>query len=300
MRAFVAISLVLAAGWADSPAWGQPRGVFGGARADRGADVAAAGVVPPQRAPGDVFTDCGDCPEMVVVPAGTFMMGSPADEAERLDNEGPQHGVTIARPFAMGMYEVTFDQWNACVADGACEHQPDDEGWGRGRHPVIYVNLQDAGQYTGWLSQKTGETYRLPSEAEWEYAARAGTTTPFHTGSTISPAQANFNGSYTYGDGAKGADRQQTMPIGSFPANGFGLHDMHGNAWEWVQDCSNVTYDGAPADGTAWRTATCDMSIIRSGSSHYGPGLVRSASRIGVSPFLRVIYYGFRVAKTLP
>ncbi len=262
--------------------------------------VTTIGLFPDQGNAGDMFQDCTDCPEMLVVPAGTFMMGSPADEAERLDNEGPQHRVTIARPFAIGRYEVTFDQWDECVADGGCDHRPDDEGWGRGQRPVIYVNLHDVRQYTDWLSQKTGETYRLPSEAEWEYAARAGTTTPFHFGSTISPAQANYNGNFTYGGGPEGADRQQTLPAGSFPANGFGLHDVHGNAWEWVQDCSFVGYDGAPTDGTAWRTANCEMHVIRSGSSHYGPGLVRSASRIGVSALHRVIYYGFRVAKTLP
>ena len=283
MRVLAAIFLALAVGRAEPPP-----------------QVAAAHVSPPQREPSDVFGECDGCPEMVVVPAGAFMMGSPADEAERLDNEGPQHSVTFAQPFAIGKYEVTFDQWDACVADGGCDFRPDDEGWGRGRRPVMYVNWQDVHQFTGWLSQKTGATYRLPSEAEWEYAARAGTITPFHTGNTISTDQANYNGSYIYGGGVIGEDRQQTLPAGSFPANGFGLHDVHGNVWEWVQDCNSVSYDGAPTDGTAWRTDSCDMGVIRSGSSHYGPGLLRSANRIGVGPDLHVIYYGFRVARTLP
>lgn len=290
-------------GGIDSHSVGWPRPSderLSGGQAGRGADVAQFGVAPVDRKPGDVFSNCDGCPEMVVVPPGAFMMGSPADEAERMANEGPQHRVTIAGQFAIGKYEVTFEQWDTCVADGGCDHRPDDEGWGRGRRPVIYVNMPDVRQYTDWLSQRTGETYRLPSEAEWEYATRAGTTTPFHFGSTISPVQANFNGSYVYGGGAIGVDRQQSVPVGSFPANGFGLHDMHGNVWEWVEDCSSPTYDGAPVDGTAWLTAGCEMHVIRSGSSHYGPGLLRSANRIGVSPDHRVLYYGFRVAMTLP
>ena len=143
---------------------------------------------------------------MVVVPAGEFMMGSPAGEEGRSDDEGPQRKVTIAKPFAVGKFEVTFAEWDACVAAGGCKHKPDDQGWGRGKRPVINVSWDDiTKEYLPWLSRKTGKTYRLLTEAEWEYAARAGTTTPFSTGQTITPEQANFNGNYTYGGSAKGA-----------------------------------------------------------------------------------------------
>jgi formylglycine-generating enzyme required for sulfatase activity len=143
--------------------------------------------------PGETFRDCPDCPEMVVVPAGSFMMGSPASEANRQGDEGPQRTVKIGKPFAVGKFEVTFDEWDACVADGGCTQKPGDEGWGRGRRPVIYVSWYDAQEYTGWLSRKTGKSYRLLTEAEWEYAARAGTSTPFSTGATITPDQATLS-----------------------------------------------------------------------------------------------------------
>jgi formylglycine-generating enzyme required for sulfatase activity len=182
---------------------------------------------------GKTFRDCDVCPEMVVVPAGKFKMGSPAGEEGRSDDEGPRHPVEIAKAFAVGRYEVTFAEWDACVAGGGCNgHQPADEGWGRGRRPVINVSWNDAKSYVTWLSKKTGKPYRLLSEAEWEYAARAGTTSPFHFGATITPDQANYDGTYTYGAGPKGVYRRKTVPVGSFPANDFGLSDMHGNVWE--------------------------------------------------------------------
>ena len=169
--------------------------------------------------------------EMVVVPAGSFMMGSEPQEA---DYEGPVHRVTIRQPFAVGKYEVTFAEWDACVDAGGCGgYRPNDRGWGRGRRPVIAVNWQDAQRFVEWLSKETGGEYRLLSEAEWEYVARAGTTTPFHTGGTISTAQANYDGNYTYGGGRTGTYRERTVPVGSFPPNRFGLHDVHGNVWEW-------------------------------------------------------------------
>jgi hypothetical protein len=173
---------------------------------------------------------------MVVVPAGSFTMGSPPSEEGRSDSEGPQHRVTIARPFAVGKFEVTFAEWDACVAAGGCSHRPGDQGWGRGNRPVIDVSWNDiTQQYLPWLSRKTGKTYRLLSEAEWEYAARAGTTTAFSTGRTITPEQANFDGNYTYGGSAKGVYRSKTVEVGSFPPNAFGLFDMHGNLWEWCR-----------------------------------------------------------------
>ena len=173
--------------------------------------------------PGRVFRDCDACPEMVVVPAGSFMMGSPSSEEGRDDDEGPVHRVTIPAAFAVGKYEVTFSEWEACVAGGGCDgHRPGDLGWGRGQRPVIHVSWKDARSYVGWLSRKTGKQYRLLSEAEWEYSARAGTTGPFHFGSTISTDQANYNGNYgTYGSGRRGSIGEKTVPVGSFPANGF-------------------------------------------------------------------------------
>ena len=186
---------------------------------------------------GAVFRDCPACPEMVVIPAGTFQMGSPASEAGRDDDEGPRREVTL-RSFAMGVTEVTFDEWDACVRGGGCSgYRPDDQGWGRGSRPVINVSWGDVQAYVRWLSESTEAAYRLPSESEWEYAARAGTTTPFHTGSTISTDQANYNGNYTYGSGSRGRYRGRTTSVGTFAPNAFGLYDVHGNVREWVEDC---------------------------------------------------------------
>ena len=231
--------------------------------------------------PGRVFRDCLECPEMVVVPAGSFTMGSPSWEVGRDDDEGPQHRVTIPSPFAVGKYEVTFAEWDACVAGGGCNgYRPDDRGWGRGQRPVINVSWDDAKAYVAWLSRKTDQRYRLLSEAEWEYAARAGTTEPFHFGSTISTDQANYNGNYTYGAGRKGVYRQKTMPAGSFPANGFGLHDVHGNVLEWVEDCWYPSYAGAPTNGSAWVSGgECGKRVFRSSSWTSIPRILRSANR---------------------
>ncbi|MDP6709224.1 MAG: SUMF1/EgtB/PvdO family nonheme iron enzyme, partial [Alphaproteobacteria bacterium] len=183
----------------------------------------AVGTYRTGRRPGEVFKDCHDCPEMVVIPAGSFQMGSPPSEEGRSKDEGPQHHVTIAKPFAVGKFEVTFAEWDACVLDAGCGgYRPKDRGWGRGRRPAIYVSWKDARAYVDWLSRETGKTYRLLSEAEWEYMARAGTTTPFHFGSTISTAQANYDGNYVYGSGRKGEYRRKTIPVGSFSANRFG------------------------------------------------------------------------------
>ena len=235
---------------------------------------------------------------MVVIPAGAFTMGSPAGEEGRADDEGPQHRVTFAKPLALGKHELTFADWDACVAAGGCAHRSGDEGWGRGRQPVIDVSWDDAKQYVAWLSRKTEKIYRLPSEAEWEYAARAKTTTPFSTGPTISTDQANYNGNYVYGSGQKGVYRQRTVPIGSFKANPFGLQDMHGNVTEWMEDCWNANYNGAPSDGKAWLTGECTRRVLR-GSSWYGsPREVRSASRFGLTTTLRMDSLGFRVART--
>ena len=250
--------------------------------------------------PGRRFRDCPDCPEMVVVPAGSFMMGSPSGEEERDDDEGPQHRVTIAEPFAVGIFEVTFREWAACVSGGGCNgHLPDDEGWGRGDRPVINVNWDDAQSYVDWLSRETGERYRLLSESEWEYVARAGTTGPFHTGATISTAQANYDGNYTYGSGRRGEYRKRTVSVGSFSPNGFGLHDVHGNVWEWAQDCWNDSYRGAPDDGRSWERGDCSRRVARGGSWGSEPRFLRSAYRDWNSSGFRISGLGFRIARTL-
>ena len=246
---------------------------------------------------GQRFRDCAECPEMVVVPAGSFLMGSPDAEEGRDEDEGPLHRVTFAAPFAVGIYEVTFDEWDACVADGGCGgHRPYDEGWGRGRRPVMNVNWEDAQLYVDWLSDRSGWRYRLLSEAEWEYAARAGTTGPFHTGSTISTDQANYDGDLIYGNGVWGEYRKRTMPVGSFPANGFGLHDMHGNVWEWVQDCWAADYQGVPNDGAASGSGDCTMRVVRGGSWVSSPVSLRSANRMGYDDW--GAFTGFRVVRT--
>src|SRR5690606_6844384 len=148
---------------------------------------------------------------------------------QRSNDEGPQRRVTIAHPFAVGKFEVTFSEWDACVADGGCRYSPSDAGWGRGRSPVINVSWSDANEYTSWLSRKTGKLFRLMTEAEWEYSSRAGTTTQFSTGSTITAHQANFDGRSIYGTGLPSEYRRRTVEVGSFLPNAYGLHDMHGN-----------------------------------------------------------------------
>ena len=186
--------------------------------------------------PKDVFKECDACPQMVVVPPGRFMMGSPETEESHLDPEEPQHLVTFAQPFAVGAFAVTFDEWDACVADGGCDgYRPSDQGWGRGRRPVINVSWHDAKAYVEWLSRKTGRTYRLLSEAEREYAARAGTATPFWWGSSISTEQANYDGNVVYGGGPNGEYRQRTLSVESFQPNPCGLYQVHGNVLEWTR-----------------------------------------------------------------
>ena len=251
------------------------------------------------------FRDCPNCPEMVTVPAGEFLMGSPESERGRNKDEGPQHKVVFAQPFAAGKFEVTFAEWDACAADGGCANKPWDEGWGHGRHPVINVSWHDAQEYTAWLSRKTGKAYRLLTEAEWEYAARGTTkvtdpsTPPFSTGATINYRQANYDANFTYGSGPQGLYRQKTLDVGSLPKNAFGLHDMHGNVWEWVQDCYKPSYEGAPDDGSALISNDCSLHILRGGAWNYYPKLLRSAYRYATAPEVRLNNAGFRVARAL-
>jgi formylglycine-generating enzyme required for sulfatase activity len=232
------------------------------------------------RVPGALtaFKDCAGCPRMVVIPAGEFTMGSPPSEL----GAETQHRVTIAAPFAVSKFEITFEQWDVCVKSGGCGgYRPEDQGWGRGKRPVINLSWENAKDYVNWLSHKTGKPYRLLSEAEWEYAARAGTTTRFSFGDTLSPSQANYDGSGD-GSGPSDANRQKTVPVGSFPANKFGLHDMHGNAWEWVEDCWHDDYTaGAPTDGSAWLKDHCEGHVGRGGSFEDSQVELRSAARTG-------------------
>lgn len=246
------------------------------------------------RTPGQVFRDCADvCPEMVVVPSGSFVMGSPAGVGG--SDERPQRTVTFARPFAVGRFEVTFAEWDACVAEDGCpradsptEGPGHDEGWGRARRPVFNVSWQDANLYVLWLSSKTGQRYRLLSEAEWEYSARSGNSSAYGWGNSISEDRANFN-----------TQIGRTVPVGSYEPNGFGVHDMHGNIEEWVQDCWNDTYSGAPLDGSAWTQGDCDVRVLRGGSWISFPDSLRSARRYGVVSGLRYHFFGFRVARAL-
>ena len=249
----------------------------------------------PSRQPGVTFRDAlrsgGTGPEMVVVPAGSFRMGC-VSGLECWDNE-PVHQVTLPQPFAVGKYEVTFAEWDACVSAGGCGHRPDDEGWGRGGRPVMNVSWDDAQSYVRWLSSQTGATYRLLSESEWEYAARAGSGTAYSWGNQIGSGRANCRGCGSQWDAS------QTAPVGSFSPNGWGLHDMHGNAWEWVQDCWNGSYSGAPSNGSAWQSGDCSRRVLRGGSWDFEPWILRSAYRDRSSAGRRISIFGFRVARTL-
>ena len=227
-------------------------------------------------------------PETVVVPAGSFTTGWFGRDRHR------RHRVTIQKPFAVGKYEVTFTEWDACVAGGGCNgYRARDEGWGRGRRPVINVDWKDAKSYVEWLSRKTGKRWRLLSEAEWEYVARAGTETKYHWGDEVGKNRANCDGCGSRWDG------DRTAPVGSFPANDFGLYDVHGNVWEWVEDCWRELYwEETPWDGTA-RTSggDCGTGVTRGGSWVHEPESLRSRS--GDTVGYRSSILGFRIARTL-
>jgi formylglycine-generating enzyme required for sulfatase activity len=262
------------------------------------APSAAAGVTPlaadRERAlkPKDTFKECDACPDMIVVPAGNFMMGAaPAEGTAKY--EGPQHRVTFAQPLAVGRFAVTFAEWDACVADRGCNgYKPDDKGWGRDRLPVIHVSWDDAKAYVAWLSKKTGKTYRLLSESEREYVTRAGTTTQYWTGKSISTAQANY-------DSGDSNYRRKTVPVDSFAPNPFGLFQVHGNVTEWLEDCHNDNYKGAPTDGSAWTSGYCIGRAQRGGPWWTGPLGIRSAARGHTLPDSRDHGNGFRVARSL-
>jgi len=239
------------------------------------------------------FHECAkDCPEMIVIPAGGFTMGSPATEQGRYDNEGPQHEVTIAKSFAVSKFDVTFADWDACVSVGGCP-QVTDSGWGRDTRPVINVSWDDAQTYVAWLSKMTGQPYRLLTEAEWEYAARAGTTTPYYWGDEIGKGNADCNGCGSQWDA------KQTSPVGSFAANQFGLYDMAGNVFQWVQDCYHPDYNGAPTNGSAWTSGDCSNRVVHGGSWYTVPRNLRTALRSWDITDYRNNDLGFRVGRTL-
>ncbi|MEP1264329.1 MAG: formylglycine-generating enzyme family protein [Rhizobiaceae bacterium] len=251
------------------------------------------------------FTDCDTCPEMVVIPGGEFKMGSSSDEKGRGKNEGPQRKVAITR-FALAKTEVTFEQWDRCVLAGGCSEDAASDGaaWGRGKRPAMNISWNDAHEYISWLNANvTGAPYRLPSEAEWEYAARAGTQTPFAFGNTLSVDQANYNGNFSYGSGEEGVNRQMTVPVDELDAaNAWGLRHMHGNVWEWVEDCQHESYRNAPLDGTPWlssQNGDCAIRMRRGGDWSRPPWELRSAARHESGLGFRYFKIGFRLARTL-
>ena len=239
---------------------------------------------------GETFRDCPNCPEMVVIPAGTFRMGCLSNDDSCYETEFPVHEVTI-RSFALSKYEVTSAQWDACWSAGGCQ------GIGYSgklnQLPMIYVSWEEAQSFVGWLSEITGHAYRLPTESEWEYAARAGTETKYSWGSSIGNSQANCDGCGSQWDD------EMTAPVGSFGANAFGLHDMHGNVDEWVEDCWNDSYAGAPSDGSAWLSGECEKRVTRGGVWFLPPRYSRSAFREGYFTTHSYHSTGFRVARTL-
>ena len=249
--------------------------------------------------------------DMVYIPGGRFQMGRVGEVRPGLpfcksDNDVtgacPVHTVTV-RPFKLGKYEVTFAQWDACVADGGCQYKPVDEGWGRGNRPVINVSWDDVQSFIGWLNHKTGGNYRLPSEAEWEYAARAGSTTAYPWGSGLETDHRGNdivlrNWANCLNDNDECADSyEHTAPVGSFPANAWGLHDMHGNVTEWVQDCEHDSYVGAPSDGSAWTRGDCSWRVYRGGAWDDGMVMLQSDTRMDMAQNYRTKSFGFRLAQ---
>jgi len=240
-------------------------------------------------------------PQMVTIPSGTFQMGSNC--CERKDEE-PIHTVTI-KTFRMSQTEVTFAQWDECISDGGCSYKPNDQGWGRGNRPVIDVSYQHiTEQFIPWLNKSTGQTFRLPSEAEWEYAARAGSATKYAWGNEIDCSQAQY-GRYGLKEANKlvrecGKSYHGTVKVKSFSPNNYGLYDMNGNAWELVADCYRESYNGAPSDGSAWLSSECTFDHVLRGGGWYTPAIyLRSADRNGVSATQHDQHIGFRLAQQL-
>jgi formylglycine-generating enzyme required for sulfatase activity len=256
---------------------------------------------------------------MVVVPTGEFVMGSPENEPERFGDEGPRHKVAIRQRVAVSKGAITRDQYEQFVT--ATGHATGDKclGWKDGKwtaeggqsfrnpgfaqagnHPAVCVSFDDAKTYLAWISKQTGKPYRLLTEAEWEYVTRAGTESPFWWGSPISTAQANYNGTIVFPGGAKGEFRQKTVPAyDGFIVNPWNLFIGEGNAAEWVEDCWNKSYQGAPSDGSAWTKGDCSRHVVRGGSWASSPMALRSAARMAVQHDVRSNDLGFRVARTI-
>ena len=258
------------------------------------ATVEPAKVEPPVLKPkrsattGESFKDCSTCPEMVTISSGQFVMGD--DKGDR--SEKPAHRVRISKPFAIGKYEVTVGQWSECYKAGACKAASDNVETSD-NVPIRDVSWDDAHDYVRWLSKITGERYRLPTEAEWEYATRAGTSTTYWWGNHMLPGKANCKDC--------GGHWKQELPaeIGSYEANPFGLHDMNGNVWEWVNDCWHRDYHGAPSDGSTWDDPDCSVKVIRGGSWRNDKTYVHSASRFKYDTYVRYLLNGFRVARSM-
>ena len=231
--------------------------------------------------PKDSFRECDVCPEMVVVPKGSFMMGTPIAEVDRAKGEDPLHRVSFAKPFAVGRFTISFDDWDACLADGGCGGiKGDDRGFGRGRLPAQGINFEAAKSYLAWLSKKVGRTYRLLSESEREYFARAGTTTSFWFGNTISAQDANYRASTPYGGGPRGEDSKGPVVVDSYAPNPFGIYQVHGNVWEWTEDCYNKRYtEDTPVDGAPWLEGDCGKRMLRGGTWDWSADVSRSGAR---------------------
>jgi len=234
-------------------------------------------------------------PEMVAVKAGSFTMGCQGNDKKCQDDEKPPLQMTVPA-FEIGKHEVTFEMWDACYAQGGCQHLPGDEGWGRGQRPVVNVSWNDIQEFLAWINKKTGKTYRLPTEPEWEYAARAGTVTVYSWGDEVGKNRANCGGCGSQWD------NKQTAPVGSFAANPWGIHDMHGNVWEWVDGCP-WTYKGSSTQASGWKypgagKCTPDRRVLRGGSWSGSPGIMRAAIRSASSPESRLRNNGFRLART--
>ena len=239
------------------------------------------------RLAGEAFRDCVDCTELIIVPSGDFSMGSNDKPAE-----APPHHVVIAKPFAIGRREITFAEWDRCVGAGGCKYAPIDAGPGRDERPVVNVSWDDAQEFVGWMSKLTGKVYRLPSEAEWEFAARAGTTTPYWWGKGDGRGRAQC---YDCGELAP----VKAAPVGSYRPNAFGLYDTAGNAAEWVTDCWNPNFRGAPANGSAWTSGDCSLRVLRGGSFADKASAIRSSARFRYEEDVRYYANGFRTVREL-
>jgi formylglycine-generating enzyme required for sulfatase activity len=256
-------------------------------------------------APGGSLRDCEQCPELIVIRPASFVMGSPAEEKGRHPDE-VQHQVKLSKPFAIGRFEVSFDEWGACVAAQACS-MPADENWGRGKRPVINITWAEAIAYTTWLSGITAQRYRLPTEAEWEFAARAGTVKARFWGNVPdracefgNVADKSYLKKYVLGDihDCDDGTATGTVAVGSFKPNPWGLHDVVGNVWEWLADCHGA-YEDAPTDGTAAEHRNCSKRIVRGGSWYNGPLNSRLAKRFEIEPTVRNSGVGLRVLREL-